>query len=242
MGREGADRSSAAPSAGQFGPQSYRDWRASDLGAITEALEERLIFRFAGALAGQAVLDVGCGDGALALAFYERGATRIVGCDVDLRMIMRATARAAEHRAPVAYAMGRAEMLPFRDASFNLVTAITVLAFVPEAERAVHEMARVLKPGGRLVLCDLGKWSQWAVSRRMRSWLGDRMWRHATFRSARQLRFLVEAAGLRIERVEGAVYYPRCAPIARLMAAIDQSLGKLTTVGAAFLAVEATKP
>ena len=145
--------------AGQFGPDAYADWRASSLGEITETLEWRLIQRLAGEITGCAVLDVGCGDGALTRAFWHRGAARVAGCDTDPRMIARAGAQRAQVGADIVYGVARAEQLPFRDESFDLVTMITVLAFVPEPELALREIARVLKPGGRLVIGDLGKWS-----------------------------------------------------------------------------------
>jgi ubiquinone biosynthesis O-methyltransferase len=229
-----------AGDAGEFGPDIYRRWRATSLGTITEDIERRLILRFAGPLRGRSVLDVGCGAGALTLAFQQGGASAVVGCDADPRMIASA-ARAARHEAAISYAVGRAEHLPFRDESFDLVTAITVLAFVPDAHAAVREMARVLRPQGRLVIGDLGKWSSWAAARRIRGWVGSEAWRAARFRSASELRALAQAAKLRVEHVSGAIYYPRSRLIARLMAPIDPVLSDLTTFGAAFLAVQAGK-
>lgn len=235
----GADRPGRA---GQFGPDAYAEWRGSSLGEITETLEWRLIWRLTGEVAGCAVLDVGCGDGALTRAFQRGGAARVAGCDADPRMVARAGAAARRTEADITYAVARAEQLPFRDESFDLVTIITVLAFVPEPERALREIARVLKPGGRLVIGELGKWSLWAASRRVRGWFGAAMWRAARFRSAGELRALAEAAQLGVERVAVAIYYPRSTRLARLMAPFDPLFGEATTTGAAFIALRAVKP
>ena len=106
----------------------------------------------------------------------------MAGCDIDLRMIARARARAASQGAVIDYAIADAELLPFLSESFDIVTIITVLAFVPQPERALREIARVLRPGGRVVIGDLGKWSLWAASRRIRGWTGlAPMWNTARF-------------------------------------------------------------
>ena len=229
--------------AGQFGPQSYSDWRATSLGDITEILERRLILDLTGELRDRAVLDVGCGDGALCLDFWRRGAGPVFGCDVDARMIAAARSWAAREQAPLEYLTASGASLPFPNATFDLVTTVTVLAFVSEPELAVREMARVLKPAGRLVIGDLGKWSLWAASRRIRSWRGTApMWAAARFRTARESKRLIEAAGLRVERISGAIYYPRCELLARAMAPLDPLFGELTTIRAAFIALSAVKP
>ena len=227
--------------AGEVGPDTYAEWRASTLGAITELLEQELVLDLAGPPLGKSVLDVGCGDGALAAEFHRKGASFVVGCDPDPHMIGKATARTIAERDAMSYLLGRAEHLPFRDQSFDVVTAVTVLCFVEQRSRAVEEMARVLRPGGRLVIGGLGRWSTWAASRRVRAWLGNEFWRHARFTTARELRTAAVAAGLRVDRLRGAVYYPHCDLAARAMKRLDRLLGGVTTFGAAFIAMQATK-
>jgi len=58
------------------------------------------------------------------------------------------------------------------------------------------------------------------------------MWKAARFRTAGDLRRLIEAAGLRVDHLSGAIFYPRWEFAARLMAPLDPRLGELTTFGA----------
>ncbi|MBI3993732.1 MAG: class I SAM-dependent methyltransferase [Candidatus Lambdaproteobacteria bacterium] len=221
-------------------PEDYRQWRATTLGTITEALEQALVFRLAGPLAGLRVLDVGCGDGAYALAAARQGA-QVVGVDVSPSMIEAARRRAAQAGLPVEFQQADTTALPFEDGRFNVVLAVTVLCFIPGAAAALREMARALAPGGRLVLGDLGRWNAWAAWRRVRGWSGSPVWRAATFRSAGELKRLVAETGLAAERTAGAVFYPPLAGVARLMAPLDPRLGSITTLGAAFIAVAAVR-
>ncbi|MEP1105760.1 MAG: methyltransferase domain-containing protein [Alphaproteobacteria bacterium] len=191
--------------------------------------------------AGRRILDVGCGDGALTLELAARGA-RAVGVDSSAAMVAAANGRAAAAGAGVTFETGKAEALPFEAGTFDVVVAVTVLCFVGDTTRAVAEMARVLKPGGRLVVGELGRWSSWAALRRIRGWLGSPVWRRARFRSAGDLRRLVDGAGLTGVSVTGAVFYPPCATAARLGRPMDARIGRCTTAGAAFLALAATKP
>ncbi len=220
---------------------SYSRWRSRRLGEITDALEQRLLLELAGPLAGKRLLDVGCGDGVLASEFVRLGAL-VTGLDADSKMIAAARRRIRIGSTQMQLIAGRAEELPFADGSFDRVVAVTVLCFVHDAGQAVAEMARVLRPGGRLVIGELGFCSLWAAQRRVRGWLGHPIWRAATFRTARELRALAQAAGLGGIQIRGAVHYPPSALAARLLASVDLWIGRQTTFGSAFLAVSATKP
>lgn len=223
-----------------LGPEAYIDWRASDIGTITERLERRLIFELLGDVNGREMLDIGCGDGALAVALGQRGA-KVAAVDASEAMVDAARSRAAEQGAEVRFQVATADRLPFPDGSCDIVVAVTVLCFVDDAAPIFREIARVLRPGGRLVIGELGKWSIWAAQRRIRAWLGSPIWRRGHFRTAGELRGLCGKASLVASPVRGAIYYPRWGWAARLMAPWDDRLGRLTTVGAAFIALSATK-
>lgn len=131
--------------------------------------------------------------------------------------------------------------LPFADRSFDAVTAVTVLCFATQPLEMVRELARVTRPGGRVVLGDLGRWSAWALGRRIRGWLKGGLWSSARFRTGSELGRILRAAGLRPGVVHGAVYYPQSVLAARMLGWLDSRLGERTTVGAAFLAMAGLK-
>ncbi len=230
-----------APRPIQIGPSSYAAWRATTLGALTDTLEERLVTELVGEVDGCRILDAGCGDGTFARTLARSGA-RVVGVDADPAMVEAACGAAADGGIEATFVEGELERLPFPDASFDVVIAVTVLCFVPEPASAIRELVRVLRPGGPLVLGELGRWSSWAAVRRLRGLLGSATWRAAHFRTAAELRAMLEAAGLTVETVRGAIYYPPIGPVARIVAPIDGMLGRRTTLGAAFIALAAMKP
>lgn len=220
---------------------SYARWRAKVLGQITDRIEEQLLVGQLGEVANMALLDVGCGDGALAVRLTQQGA-RVTGIDPDLQMLAGAETRAAAAAVRLQLVAGGAEQLPFPDNTFDRIVAVTVLCLLPSAEHAVTEMARVLKPEGQLVVGELGRWNLWAATRRVRGWLGSPTWRIATFFTSADLRRMLETSGLVVSEARGAVYYPPWGFAARLLHGIDPYLGGKTLCGAAFIAVSATKP
>jgi ubiquinone/menaquinone biosynthesis C-methylase UbiE len=136
--------------------------------------------------APQRVLDVGCGTGYLlrALAGSYPGAQELAGIDAAPNMIRAARRLSGDSR--LTFVTGVAEHLPYADASMDLVVSITSFDHWSDQGVGLAECARVLRPGGHLVLGD--QFSRWllptlAVSRRGKA------------RTRRRASALVAAAG-----------------------------------------------
>ena len=222
-------------------PAAYADWRSSTLGRVTDVLEQDLILDLIGPPAGRRILDVGCGDGILAVELASRRAI-VTGIDASPEMIAAARRRASREKQHNDFVVAEAGALPFDAESFDAVVAVAVLCFVEHPGTSLRDMGRVLRPGGRLVIGELGKWSSWAATRRFKGWLGSQLWRRAHFRTASDLYRLAQATGFVDASVTGAIYYPPVGLAARLLGPMDFKVARLTTLGAAFLALSATKP
>lgn len=123
------------------------------------------------------VLDVACGTGDMAVELLRQGCS-VTGVDLSKEMMA-----IAKRKAPQAeYRLADAERLPFGDASFDAVTcAFGVRNFV-HLEQGLHEMLRVLKPGGRMVILELATPDSSLIrpfynlyTRRIIPWLGQRL-------------------------------------------------------------------
>jgi ubiquinone/menaquinone biosynthesis C-methylase UbiE len=109
---------------------------------------------------GERVLDVGCGTGSLALAIRRAvgAAGSVAGIDPSPEMIGRARGKARRAKVSIDFVEAPAQKLPFEAGSFDVVTSTLVLHQLPpdDLHAAVAEMIRVLRPGGRLLLVDIG--------------------------------------------------------------------------------------
>lgn len=115
-------------------------WRGAAVEALAAGPEDR-------------VLDVACGTGLVSAALVERWGCRVVGLDQSAAMLGRARARAAADprlAARTSFVEGEAERLPFGDGEFDHLTFTYLLRYVEDPGATLRELARVVKPGGRV--------------------------------------------------------------------------------------------
>jgi demethylmenaquinone methyltransferase/2-methoxy-6-polyprenyl-1,4-benzoquinol methylase len=118
---------------------------------------------------GQRVLDVATGTGLVAFALARRGRCEVIGLDQSEDMLSGARSRLAADPAlegRVRFVSGEAERLPFAAAEFDALTFTYLLRYVDDRAATMRELARVLKPGGRIGMIEFGV-PQRAVTREL---------------------------------------------------------------------------
>ena len=142
-----------------------------------------------------ALLDVGCGAGKLVLECAP-SVRRAAGLDLSESMLAQGREEAARAGLVAEFAHGSAGALPFGDAEFTAVVTTTASHHFPDPRRAIAEMARVLAPGGRLVVGDLcGDTPPMALVDALERRFEEG---HVRFPRRGELRENMEAAGLRV--------------------------------------------
>jgi demethylmenaquinone methyltransferase / 2-methoxy-6-polyprenyl-1,4-benzoquinol methylase len=103
---------------------------------------------------GERVLDLAAGTG-VSTVELARGGARAVACDFSLGMLRAGAAGKRRNRVP--FVAGDATHLPFRDGAFDAVVISFGLRNISDVGSALREMARVVRPGGRLVICEFSR-------------------------------------------------------------------------------------
>ena len=156
---------------------------------------EALAAALAAGFGGQEVADLGAGEGSLTL-LLARFARRVTAVDASPAMLREVERRAREGgvAGAVRVAEGDLEELPLKAGAFDAAFLSQALHHAARPERAVAEAARVLRPGGRLIVLDLVRHEQeWMREQWADQWLGF---------GADELKGWLERAGLRVAACE----------------------------------------
>jgi ubiquinone/menaquinone biosynthesis C-methylase UbiE len=129
-------------------------WDNLRKGFFSEAVREKA-FAVAGVEPGRLAADIGAGAGFVTEGLLERG-LRIIAVDRSEAMLAEMKNRFGEGGA-AEYRIGEAESLPLEDSSVDYVFANMFLHHVDSPPAAIREMARIVKPGGKLVITDLDR-------------------------------------------------------------------------------------
>ena len=101
---------------------------------------------------GGYLLDLGCGTGLFVQRYVAEGG-RAVGLDISPRMVQHGRQRCPECE----FCVGTADILPFRDSTFDALARLLAFSYIPNPEGMLREAYRGLKPGGRIAVCTLSR-------------------------------------------------------------------------------------
>ena len=207
----------------------HEAWSHSE-GATSDGMYAGFLLR-AGFRSGESLVDLGCGRGELLAVAVAQGAASAIGVEYAESAVRLArqtlAAQGADERAQVLEADLRAVPLP--DASADLVTLLDVVEHLSpdELDAALAEAARLLRPGGRVLVHTMPNRAIYTVTYRVLRALGGRRWpadprndwerlMHVNEQTTRSLRGALRRAGLRDVRVEvGEWVYTDFVPSAR---------------------------
>jgi demethylmenaquinone methyltransferase/2-methoxy-6-polyprenyl-1,4-benzoquinol methylase len=108
---------------------------------------------------GQRVLDIATGTGLVAFELADRGDCEVVGLDQSEEMLAGARGKLAglpNLSGRVTFVLGEAEQIPFADAEFDALTFTDLLRYVDDRAATMRELARVVRPGGRIGMVEFG--------------------------------------------------------------------------------------
>ncbi len=188
----------------QGSAEDYEAWYSTLFGSYAHELEKELVLKFVGTVRGKRILDVGCGTGLYTEILSDEGGS-VIGIDPSMDML-----RIARGRARASYLRASAEALPFKDGAFDVVVSVLALCFVSNVGKALSEMRRAVRRGGRLVMAVLNKWSSYAIQKRLVS-----KFRPSIYAKARFFDFL-EIKGLGARRWDSVLFAQTWMPASML--------------------------
>lgn len=189
-------------------PASYDAWYDTPRGRWIGDREFALLVRLLDSRQGETLLDVGCGSGYFSRRFAREAGLKVTGIDSDPDMIAFAREKASD----VEFTQGDAKRLPFADASFDHVVAVTSLCFVSDEQMAIHEMTRVVRRHIALGLLNRRSLLHLRQGRRQSGGYAGARWH-----SVAEARALLEQVGCKDVSFGSAIFLPGGGTMARMV-------------------------
>ncbi len=189
-------------------PKKYDEWFTTPLGLLIKTYESELLLDFLRPKSDEIILDAGCGTGVFTLDILSFD-THVIGVDLSPPMLSRATQKTKRYHFQAVLA--DISSLPFPENTFDKVVSVTALEFIEDGKRAMEELFRVTKKGGRMVVATLNSLSPWAKRRKAEAEKGHPLFKKAIFRSPDELLALAPVRGV----IRTAIHFQKEEELAR---------------------------
>jgi ubiquinone/menaquinone biosynthesis C-methylase UbiE len=196
---------------------TYDAWYRTPRGSWIGDVEYRLLHRMLAPAPGATLLDVGCGTGYFTRRFARDAGLHVTGLDPNREWLHYARAHGGPNET---YIAGDALELPFSDASFDFVVAITALCFIQDQQRALQEILRVART--RLALGLLNRNSM--LYRQKGRDGGSGAYRGAHWHTISEVDDLLHDLHVRDALVRTAVFVPSAGTVARVLERLAPNL------------------
>jgi ubiquinone/menaquinone biosynthesis C-methylase UbiE len=211
-------------------PDRYDRWFEIPTGRLVREYESTLLLEFLDPHPGERILDVGCGTGIFTQDVLNSGAI-VTGVDLSLPMLKKAMTRMGD--TSFTGLCGDMYALPFLSNSFDKVFSMTAIEFVADAGRAIAELDRVTRKGGRVVVTTLNSLSPWAEQRQQKAQDSHSLFEKIYFRSPDDMRLIVPERSI----IKTAIHFQKNDPVVSIPE-IERSGSKKKLNTGAFLAVQ----
>ena len=138
----------------------YDDWYKTKLGAFVDEVETTCILNMLDLSKGSKILDVGCGSGNYSIKLAELG-YEVTGVDMSKEMLKKAKGKAEKGNLKIDFREMNVYELDFDDENFDAVFSITAFEFIPDIQKAMDEVMRVLKKSGQMIIGMVNRDSSW---------------------------------------------------------------------------------
>jgi len=209
---------------------TYDRWFETPTGRLVRKYESTLLLEFLKPRPGERILDVGCGTGIFTQEVLDCGAI-VTGIDLSVPMLKKAFIRMGN--ASFTGLCADMSALPFPSNSFDKVFSMTAIEFVTDAGRAIAELDRVTRKGGRIVVTTLNSLSPWAQQRQQKARSGHALFQKIHFRSPEDMCSIVPERSV----IKTAIHFQNNDSVASIPE-IERNGSKKGLNTGAFLAVQ----
>ena len=167
----------------------YDSWYQTKLGNFVDEVETKIAFDLFEPKAEEKILDVGCGTGNFSIKLAQKGC-EVTGIDISEPMLEKAAEKAKKLNLDIDFKKANVVNLEFEDNHFDSVFSMAAVEFISDPEKAMQEMKRVVKPGGKILLGTIRKDSDWGEIYKKQAQKEDSVFSDADFKEPKDLKKL----------------------------------------------------
>lgn len=169
--------------------KAYDEWYNSKLGKFVDKVEDDCAFGLFTVKKGMTVLDIGCGTGNYSIKLAKMG-YKVIGIDVSDEMLNIAKEKAKDKGLDIGFYKKDVLNLDFEDEQFDAVFSMAALEFIPETKKAIDNIFKVVKKGGKILIGTINRESKWGELYLSKEFQENSVFKYAKLKTTEELKQL----------------------------------------------------